>query len=421
MKLEGSLDTFSLPDILQLLAFTKKTGALRLTAKAAGTTGVVHVLDGVVSAAVSDISRQSLARRVVGAALVGDDALSGAVDRARQEGVGVVRALLDADSLTEEAVLPVARQQVIDAVCDLLRWPEGDFGFFVDELDPDSLAVSVSVEDLVAEGQRRLAAWPALTALIPSPATTLSLSVAPSSDPSCSREEWALLALVDGRRTVSAIVSLLGAGEYAVVRALAALVERGLLVTSDGGATGTGGLADLERRQSLLAGLEGAGASLPTPRQAPADNSASNELSAAVAGLAHEAAVSAEPVQVAVEADSEPAPSVEVTEATAEAPASPVATAQPTAQPVSAPVEATAVDATSVQTAATVTASAPAPSAAPVAAGADPTVPVTMGSAALDPATAPASNPVPQTPGAEDDPAVTRSVLLRLIAGVQGL
>ena len=421
MKLEGSLDTFSLPDILQLLAFTKKTGALRLTAKSVGTSGVVHVSDGVVSAAVSDISRQSLARRVVGAALVGDDALAAAVERARQDGVGVVRALLDSGALTEEGVLPVARQQVIDAVCDLLRWPEGEFAFFVDQLDGDNLPVSVSVEDLVAEGQRRLAAWPALTALIPSPATTLSLSVAPSSDPSCSREEWALLALVDGRRTVSSIVSLLGAGEYAVVRALAALVERGLLVTSDGGAAGTGGLADLERRQGLLAGLEGGGASLPAPRRAASDDATSNELSAAVAALASDspaAAAASEATQAAADTDGAP---VEVAETTAEATASPFASAQPATQPASAPVEvATAHDAR-VETTSAVTASAQPPA---MAAGPEPTVPVTMGSAALDPATMPAQSPAQAAqpvPGSDDDPAVTRSVLLRLIAGVQGL
>jgi hypothetical protein len=431
MKLEGSLDTFSLPDILQLLAFTKKTGALRLTAKTAGTSGVVHVNDGVVSAAVSDMSRQSLARRVVGAALVGDDALAAAVDRARQDGVGVVRALLESGALTEEGVLPVARQQVIDAVCDLLRWPEGEFAFFVDQLDADNLPVSVSVEDLVAEGQRRLAAWPALTALIPSPATTLSLSVAPTSDPTCSREEWALLALVDGRRTVSAIVSLLGAGEYAVVRALAALVERGLLVTSDGGAAGTGGLADLERRQGLLAGLEGGGASLPAPRRAASEDSTASELSAAVAALASETPASQETLASheapaseashdAADADDAPA---EVAQPTAEAPASPVATAEPVVAtaPVSAPIEAAVAHEAQIEASTTVTASAQMPA---MTAGPETNVPVTMGSAALDPATVPAQSPAPAaqpTPGSDDDPAVQRSVLLRLIAGVQGL
>ncbi len=30
MKLEGTLDAFSLPDIFQLLSFTKKTGTLHL-------------------------------------------------------------------------------------------------------------------------------------------------------------------------------------------------------------------------------------------------------------------------------------------------------------------------------------------------------------------------------------------------------
>ena len=49
MRLEGTLDAFSLPDIFQLLSFTKKTGALHLRrpvdAAGAAQHGVVHVRD----------------------------------------------------------------------------------------------------------------------------------------------------------------------------------------------------------------------------------------------------------------------------------------------------------------------------------------------------------------------------------------
>ena len=125
----------------------------------------------------------------------------------------------------------------------------------MDEPDRDALPVTLPVDEVVSEGRRRLEAWPALTALIPSPAAVLSLSLNPPEDPSCSREEWALLSLVDGRRTVSDVVSLLGRGEYVVVRALAALVERGLLVSA-GADNGGGGLADLVRRQAMLLEIE---------------------------------------------------------------------------------------------------------------------------------------------------------------------
>jgi hypothetical protein len=81
-------------------------------------------------------------------------------------------------------------------------------------------------------------------------------------DPQVSREEWSLLALVDGRRTVTELVDLTGSGQYAVVSTLAALVTRGLLeVRAEAGAESAGDSDDhvtvVLRRQRLLAPLEG--------------------------------------------------------------------------------------------------------------------------------------------------------------------
>jgi len=95
MTLEGSLEAFSLPDIFQLLSFTKKTGALRITGPAAK--GVVHFATGSVTGATSDVSRQSLARRLVGAGLLDDDGLRKALDAVADDpAVGLGKAALDA-------------------------------------------------------------------------------------------------------------------------------------------------------------------------------------------------------------------------------------------------------------------------------------------------------------------------------------
>ena len=95
MKLEGSLDAFSLPDMFQLLSFTKKTGGLHLAHD--GSDGVVYFTGGQITGASADSSRQPLARRLVGSGTLTDEALTAAVEAADQgEGLGVVRALLDA-------------------------------------------------------------------------------------------------------------------------------------------------------------------------------------------------------------------------------------------------------------------------------------------------------------------------------------
>ena len=252
MKLEGSLDAFSLPDIFQLLSFTKKSGGLHL--RRATTRGSVYFRDGSVTGASSDDGRQALARRLVGAAGVGEAELSAAVERAANEGVGVSRALLDAGAVDPDFLRSLVAEQVVDAVFDLLRWSEGDFSFTVDEPGPDDVGFSLGVEPVVNDARSRLESWDHACRVVPSPETVLALPVGVREDPVVTRGEWALLALVDGRRTVAELVALAGRGDYAVVSQLAALIERGLLQVRTQDA-GEGALA-LARRQDILARLE---------------------------------------------------------------------------------------------------------------------------------------------------------------------
>jgi len=93
---------------------------------------------------------------------------------------------------------------------------------------------------------------------VPSAQAVLAMPVVLPADPQVSREEWSLLALVDGRRTVTELVDLTGSGQYAVVSTLAALVTRGLLeVRAEDAGESDDHVTVVLRRQRLLAPLEG--------------------------------------------------------------------------------------------------------------------------------------------------------------------
>jgi len=257
MKLEGSLDAFSLPDVFQLLSFTKKSGGLHLAHD--GSDGVVFFAGGQISGASADSSRQPLARRLVGSGTLTDEALADAIQVALSgEGVGVVRALLDQGAVDAELLRVAAGDQSVDAVFDLLRWQNGDFAFVMDEGNPDDVGVSMSVEAVLADAEARRASWDSVSQVVPSSQAVLAMPVVLPADPQVSREEWSLLALVDGRRTVTELVDLTGSGQYAVVSTLAALVTRGLLeVRADDAGESDDHVTVVLRRQRLLAPLEG--------------------------------------------------------------------------------------------------------------------------------------------------------------------
>ncbi|MCU1674273.1 MAG: hypothetical protein JWN77_2386 [Frankiales bacterium] len=363
MRLEGTLDAFSLPDIFQLLSFTKKTGTLhlrRVSDSEGDAHGAVHLRDGAITGARSDVRRQALGRRIVGAGLVDDDALAAAVARVRAESCGLARALADADPAVADTGRDLAVEQATDAVFDLLRWADGEFAFVVDEPDPDDLGASLPVEDVVTEARRRIESWS--VSPVPAPDAVVSLVTTPADEPVLTRDEWALLALVDGRRTVADFVALSGRGEYAIVCALGALVQRGLLSFGESG-------DDLARRQELLGELEGVPA--PAARPSPAPRKA------------------AEPVRA------------------------PVIPERP--EPFTPPRQPEHAETAPVY----VRASAPAPR-PPVTVSAASSVGEVHGATAMQPAPEQAVAPA-ASPYIERDPSVNKSLLLRLIAGVRGL
>jgi hypothetical protein len=394
VRLDGSLEDFTLPDILQLLTRTKKTGSLQLLAAADDRRGLVRLASGAVNGASSDLRRHALARRLVGSGLVSDEALTAAADDVRAGAPSLVRALLQHGSVDSDEVSRLAADQVTDAVCELLRWSTGTFSFLVGDPDPEGLDLELSAEELVAEGERRMQVWPSLTTHIPSSDTVLRLAASPAFDPSCSREEWGLIALVDGNRSVNEIVALLGRSEFAVAGALSALVERGLLTISTPGA----GLGELQRRQDVIASLEEA-TSPPVqqpaiPEHAPQPVSVPVPVAAEVDSFSELASFAAHEVP-AFEAPPAEVPALEVPafEAPVDAPAHEPAFEVPAFEVPLARSEATDF--------------------------AEFTEPMTDGSAALAPAHAETFSPEGSTRGL--DSAVTKSLVLRLIAGVRGL
>jgi hypothetical protein len=252
MKLEGSLDAFSLPDVFQLLSFTKKTGGLHLSSD--GCDGVVFFTAGQITGASADTSRQPLARRLIGSGAVDDDSLGDAVRRARDDkDVGVVKALLDAGAVEAELLRQAVSDQSVDAVFDLLQWKTGEFAFVMDEVNPDDVGVSVQTETVVADADARRASWETVSQVVPSPTAILTMPVVLPDDPDISRDEWALLALIDGRRSVNDLVDLTGCGRYAVVSTLAGLVGRSLLEARE---DGDDHVSVVVRRQELLGPVE---------------------------------------------------------------------------------------------------------------------------------------------------------------------
>jgi hypothetical protein len=183
VALQGTLDTFALPDVLRLLASTKKTG--RLVIAGARGNGSVWVDTGAV--------------------------------------VGV-----EASSSTGNA-------DWVGVLFELLRF--GGDGSFTFEAGTTAAqpAPARPVEPLLVDAERQLAEWREIEAVVPSLESWVSLvGELPGDDITITTDLWKRVVAIGSGTTVGSVARALELGELDVCRGIKDLVERGLVEVGAG-------------------------------------------------------------------------------------------------------------------------------------------------------------------------------------------
>lgn len=228
--LRGSLDDFTLSDIFRLLSFTKKTGKLEVV-RGAGD-GKVFFRDGEVYFAQSSIKREPLGQKLVRAGALTESALMKALDLNAETGERVGEVLLREGAITEEQLITGVRGQIEDAVFDLLRWDVGDYEFETHERFVAEIPISVSVENLIMEASRRLDELQMMQKKIPSADVVVVVAPVPpegAREINITPDEWRLLVIIDGSRTVGQICEAANLDEFTGTRTLYGLISSGLV------------------------------------------------------------------------------------------------------------------------------------------------------------------------------------------------
>src|SRR5680860_695132 len=252
--LQGTLQEFSLPDVFQLLTLTRKSGSLLIHGD--GQQGRVAFHRGEVSFAISDVRRMPLGARLVGAGLVSDEQLAEVLAAHRGGGpAGLSKALLDAGTVDQATLHTFLREQIQDSVSTLMRLEDGSFAFEAADALDDGGGVTMATDELIEEGERRVAEWATIRESLPSLDAVLGMCPALSTgdrEVSIAAAEWQVLTLVDGTRRVRDVIELTGMGEHATGQVLDGLVRKGLVEAFDPAADESGALAKVLARRDAL-------------------------------------------------------------------------------------------------------------------------------------------------------------------------
>ncbi|MBW3629734.1 MAG: DUF4388 domain-containing protein [Gemmatimonadetes bacterium] len=234
MPIQGPLHELGLPDLLQLIHLSRKTGTLTVRSTRSSLAAELEFDRGAVVGARAPGEAPRLGQLLVTAG----KAAQRQVDRALAEQVSAPgrrlgAILVEGHGIPREEVERQLRFQVEETAFDLMRWTEGDFHFEESPVgDPGPVSLRVSTEGLLLESLRRMDEWSTLsdappdTEVIPGlvegdqePGGVLALQPA----------EWEVLAAVDGERTLRSIAHLLGRAEFEVAKAVFSLVATGVV------------------------------------------------------------------------------------------------------------------------------------------------------------------------------------------------
>ncbi|MRR13242.1 DUF4388 domain-containing protein, partial [bacterium] len=234
MALRGNLRDFSLPDVFQLVQLSGRTGVLRIAGPEAE--GSIWFRDGEVLFAQSNWRREQLGERLVAAQRITPAALARALELREAEPEGGRRLgeiLVNEGYITPQVLETFVQEQIQDTIFDLMRWDEGDFDFEVlPSVVHEDIGLSVSVENIVMEGSRRLEEWQRIKKKVPSTDMVFKMATAPGEgtfEISLKPVEWALLLLIDGTRSVRELAIDTHSTDFDVARVIYGLFSAGLL------------------------------------------------------------------------------------------------------------------------------------------------------------------------------------------------
>jgi len=264
MALEGTLRDFSFADILQLISLQRKTGVLTL--KNEGEVVTISFLEGniVGSSSLSQHPEDRMGLILLKRGDITEKQLDAALKRQEETLQRLGRILIDRNLVSPESVRIALSQQILQIVYRVFRWNDGEYHFSQEtDIDYDrELMRPMAADSIIMEGARMTDEWPFIDKRLPDremvPAQTLpgqkfeiaddekddfddlgfNFAETPEEAPTQStpvvencltENQYKVYELVNGLRSVQDIILDSPLIEFDTCKALADLIDRGII------------------------------------------------------------------------------------------------------------------------------------------------------------------------------------------------
>jgi hypothetical protein len=255
--LQGKIGRFTLPEIFQLIAQSQKTGTLGIQKD--DDIVMVYFKKGRIIYGYGPRQAYHVGELLRERGKITAEQLTDAVmtqsrnPSARRLG----QILIEKNYISRDDLEQVVRNQVEGLIYSLLAWDSGSFKFYENQYPTDEeITVDITVEKAILEGMRRLDEENRGKAIMPLSDTILVLSPQlpeKQMELALTREDWSLLAMVNGRRTAREIVRMSRIPERECLKRLGSLMTGGILKSAAAQSAEADRLAEMvERLANLL-------------------------------------------------------------------------------------------------------------------------------------------------------------------------
>jgi len=237
LDLQGSIELFKLPEILQLIASSKKSGTLGIQKD--DSIVMVYFKDGDIIYGYGPRQTFHLGQLLKERGLLSDSQLDEAVRvQARNENSRRLGEILVSRKFIDRADLEaVVRKQIEELLYSLLGWQTGTFKFYENQFPTEEeVTVRLSVENVILEGLRRIDETNMVKKTIADFDDVYTLSETGgnrSREVNLEAGEWNVMTLVDSRRSVNDICRRSSLDRKDTLKKLAQLKLAGIITEAE--------------------------------------------------------------------------------------------------------------------------------------------------------------------------------------------
>ena len=228
MSIQGKLETFYLPSMLQMLSYEKKTGRLKIKSPDNEVQIILHEGDIVFATETRKSNRIGLL--LVNNGLIRQEVLEECLAISKKKNQGIGKTLVQEGHLSLNQLNTFLLKQAENSIYNVCSWESGEFVYNDAELNLKGVAGNkLNTMNILLEASRRIDELGILKKQIPTDEAVVKLLTKKDSngDIKLNEDEWRILSMVNGKSSVRQILDQTGYDDFTGYKLLNSLLSYG--------------------------------------------------------------------------------------------------------------------------------------------------------------------------------------------------